>query len=200
MKRTMLWVLFLMFAVASVGFADDYDLAHKRLGELQTLTEAASGDLVPVYDTSARVVKTMDAGALKTAGDLTFQSTLLAMGRANAASTAASSSTNLAPSSLPYVVFRKYIGGSGGLDASPGTTLPDGTTGQVLVLIAQEVDAGGSWLVTPATSLTISSLTFDAQGETTTLLYVDDTIGWIVLANYGTTIAITKQTGIPAKP
>jgi len=143
----------------------------------------------------------MDASNPAVAGDVTFRTSLLAAGRVNAASTVASSSTQLAPSSLPYVVLRKYAGGNNSLDETDGgTRLQNGTSGQVLVLILQEVDTDGSWIVTPETSLTISSLTFDAQGETTTLLYVDDTIGWIYIANYGTTISLKKQSGIPPRP
>lgn len=186
----------LMFS-APFALASDNDLAYKGITELSSISNTASGDKIVVYDSSTDEVKAMDATAPVVSGDVTFRTSLIAAGRVNAASTAASSSTSLAPSTLPYVVLRKYIGGANSLDSDPGTTLPNGTPGQVLVLIAQEVSTGGSWKVTPTTAVSISYLTFDAQGETTTLLYVDDTIGWIVLGNYGTTITLKKQTGIP---
>lgn len=189
----------LLFWTAS-AFGSGNELAYKRVSELETITQAESGDFIPVYDASTDTVKKMDATNPSGTGDVTFRTSLIAAGRVNAASTVASSSTSLAPSSLPYVVLRKYIGDGGGLDETDGgTRLGNGIPGQVLVLIAQEVGSG-SWIVTPTTSLTISTLTFDAQGETTTLLYVDDTIGWIYIANYGTTIAIKKQSGIPIRP
>jgi len=191
----------LAFAFAAGAFASDNDLAYLGFGELESMTVTASGDKVPVYDSSTDDVKAMDANNPAIAGDQTFRTSLLAMGRVNAASSAASSSTNLAPSTLPYVVLRKYIGGNSGLDETDGgTRLPNGIPGQVLVLIAMDVDTNGSWIVTPVTSLTVTTLTFDAAGETTTLLYVDDTIGWTIIANLGTTVVFERQTGIPSKP
>jgi len=201
MKKLLSLFLVLAFVMAPVAFASDNDLAYLGFNELDSITTAETGDKTPVYDSSTDTVKAMDASNPAVAGDVTFRTSLLAAGRVNAASTVASSSTQLAPSSLPYVVLRKYAGGNNSLDETDGgTRLQNGTSGQVLVLILQEVDTDGSWIVTPETSLTISSLTFDAQGETTTLLYVDDTIGWIYIANYGTTISLKKQSGIPPRP
>ena len=186
---TLVLVLCTVLSLSAIVHADDYDFAYKRLGELETLTEAASGDLTLVYDTSTAKGKTMDAANPVVSGDVTFQSNLLAAGRKNGASTVSSSSTNLAPSTLPYTIVRKCIGGAGGLDASDGgTRLQNGTSGQMLVLVAITREGTGSWIVTPATSLTFKTLTFDAVGETTTLLYVDDTVGWIVFATSGTTV------------
>lgn len=194
-------ILVLAIWCCSFAFASGNDLAYKNITELETMTQSESGDYVPVYDASTDSVKKMDANNPSGTGDVTFRTSLIAAGRINAASTMASSSTNVAPSNLPYMIIRKYIGGGGGLDLTDGgTRLPDGISGQILVLIAQEVGTGGSWIVTPYTSLTISSLTFDAQGETTTLMYVDDTIGWVYIANYGTTISLKKQSGIPQRP
>jgi len=200
MRKFLSVLLVLVFAFSMSVHADDMDLAYKGLNELETFTgAAAAGDLDVVYDVSANQVKTVSAATgLTKSGDVTFQTTLLAVGRVNAASTAASSSTALSPSSLPYSILRKYIGGANSLDLTDGgTRLANGTQGQILILIAQEVATGGSWIVTPVTSLTITTLTFDAVAETTTLLYVDDTIGWVVMASSGTTIVNARQAGIP---
>lgn len=182
----------MVFAVALLlaapSFASDNDLAYKGFNELETITESASGDLTAVYDASTDTVKKMDAANPGVAGDLTFQSDLLAIGRVGAASSVSSSSTALAPSSLPYTIILKSVGGASSLDASPGTTLQDGTPGQVLVLFIKNLMTGGTWLVTPTTSVYITSISFDTAGDAVTLLYVNDTIGWIILDNTGATI------------
>lgn len=120
--------------------------------------------------------------------DVTFRTSLIAAGRVNGASTVASSSTNLLPANLPYVLLRKFVSGGGGLDTTPGTTLQNGTIGQVLVLQIAGLMAGGTWVLTPTTKTGFTSITFDTKGDTVTLLYVDNTIGWIVVANGGAVI------------
>lgn len=201
-KRKLLSLVLVFAFIATTAFASGNDLAYKKITELETATTVASGDYTVVYDASTDTVKKVDANSpAAISGDVTFQTSLIAAGRVNAASSAASSSTNLAPTSLPYVVFRKYIGGDSGLDETDGgTRLPDGTSGQVIVFIAADVMTNGSWIVTPVTSATISTITFDAVGETATLLYVDDTIGWIVIANEAATVVVKRQTGIPSLP
>ena len=191
MRKGFLAILFaFVLAISSAAFASDNDLAYKGFNELSSITTSESGDLVAVYDSSTDTVKKQDASNPTVAGDVTFRENLLATGRKGGASTVSSSSTALAPSTLPYTVVRKCIGGSGGLDETDGgTRLQNGTPGQMIVLIAITVEGSGTWIVTPDTSLTFTTLTFDAAGETTTLLYVNDTVGWVVFANYGTTVA-----------
>jgi len=187
----------ILLAVAFLGMcsfanADERDLTYKGITELETFSGAtASGDLEIVYDASDGNVKTISAvtGATRS-GDITFQTNLLATGRVNTASTVASSSTDLAPSSLPYVVLLKSVSGAGGLDTTPGTTLQNGTSGQVLVLVIKSLMTSGTWIVTPTTCTGFTSLTFDTKGDLVSLLYVDDTIGWIVTGNSGATITM----------
>ena len=192
MNKTLIWVMLFAFVAvfATQGFADSRDLTYKSIEELSDVlikNTAPEDDEVLVYDDSTENVKKMTLGSL--------------LSNRTGASSMASSSTVMAPSDLPYTILRKYIGGNSGLDETgDGTNLPDGKAGQVIVLLAMEVDTNGSWVVTPDTSVAIDYLTFDAQGETTTLLFVDSTTGWVVVGNYGTTVTINKQTGIPSRP
>lgn len=94
--------------------------------------------------------------------------------------TLASSSTIITGTNVPYALIIKHIGGAGADNTGVGTELADGTEGAVLTIVAASIASGSSWKVTPATSTAWDSLTFDAAGERVTLLYVDDTIGWIV--------------------
>lgn len=138
------------------------------------------------------------SGDLKTATDVKFRTSLLANGRVGASTQVASSSTNLAPANLPYCILLKNIGaGSGGADAiSQGTELPNGTKGQMLDIIISSCGNNGAasqWLLTPKTATGWSRLTFNAKGQTAMLLYVDDTIGWII-ESVGTTAASASPT------
>jgi len=192
MKKFLTLIVLLAFAFCSMlAHADDRDLTHKRIGELETYSGAtASGDLTIVYDASDGNVKTIDARTGPTqSGDVTFQSTLLAAGRKNGVSTLSSSSTQLLPSTLPYVIMVKNIGGTGADDTDGGTRLQNGTPGQVLVLFVEGVEHSGTWIVTPATSYQFITLTFNAALDSATLLYVNDTIGWIILDAVSVTVA-----------
>jgi len=65
-------------------------------------------------------------------------------------------------------------------------TLANGIPGQTLT-IHLDVDGGGTGTLTPATSSNWSTIAFADAGDQATLLYVDDTIGWIILSVFGLT-------------
>jgi hypothetical protein len=71
-------------------------------------------------------------------------------------------------------------------DSSAGAvttfTLPDGEEGQVLVL--QPIDTNDI-TITPTSSTGWATCVLTALGDVVTLLYVDDTIGWIVIGTAG---------------
>lgn len=121
-------------------------------------------------------------GGLTATGDLTFQSSLLAVGRIGASSTFASSSTSLVPANLPYSIVFKYVSGANGLDGSPGTTLQDGSfPGQILVLQVVGLMTGGTWKVTPVHPCGYTNITFTAKGQMATLVW-DSVLGWVVVS------------------
>ena len=172
----------LLFA-ASLAFASSNDLAYKGITELDTITDTASGDYIPVYDASADSVKKMDATSPVVSGDVTFQSTLAAIGKEGGASTVSSSSTAVDPTSQAYTVVRKCVGSNGGLDElGVGTLLPDGVPGKIIHLVLIALDTDGSWVVTPVTSTVITTITLDAVNESVTLLYLSDAVGWIPIS------------------
>lgn len=173
-------LLFSSSAYASVGSQEDgnAESIDTDLNWSTNLDHSASGS-----------VGTVSVSASPTfTGDVTFRSTLIANGRVNGVSSFASSTTAILPSSLPFTIIRKYVSGASGLDVTPGSTLTNGTPGQVLVLQVVGLMAGGSWTVTPVTATGFTSLTLDTRGDSMTLLYLNDTLGWIVTANGGGTI------------
>ena len=72
------------------------------------------------------------------------------------------------------------------VDSSAGAvttfTLPDGEEGQALVL--QPIDTNDI-TITPTTSTGWATCVLTALGDSVSLLYVDDTVGWIVLGTAG---------------
>jgi len=136
------------------------------------------------------------AGDITAGDDLIFQTSLYAVGRKGGASTASSSSTGIAPSTIPYSILYKRVGGVGGLDMTGyGTVLPNGSEGQVLTLHVIGIqDTGNSeWRITPATSTALDRITLDAVGDYVTLMYVDATAGWHHVANFGAEIDYDAQ-------
>ena len=66
-------------------------------------------------------------------------------------------------------------------------TLADGTTSGQIKIINMIVD-GGDGTLTPTTFANGSTITFNDANDTVALLYAN-TIGWVVIANSGATVA-----------
>lgn len=66
-------------------------------------------------------------------------------------------------------------------------SLPDGNPGMILTVMAA-TDYGGSWMLMGSTKTGWAGLLFDDIYDSATLLYVDDSIGWVVIASNGLTI------------
>jgi hypothetical protein len=129
-------------------------------------------------------------------GNLTFQSTLLTTGRTGGASTAPSSTCDLGTGSLAYTILYKCVGGITGVDATPAVQLKNGKPGQILTLYVYSVVTNGLWNVGVVTSLSWSNLQFNAVGDQATLLYLDDTTGWIILSTTSVTVTPKVQGGL----
>jgi len=67
-------------------------------------------------------------------------------------------------------------------------TLADGTTSGQIKIITMVVDGGGTATVTPTTFASGTTLAFDAVADTATLVW-NSSIGWILSADRGVTIA-----------
>lgn len=78
-----------------------------------------------------------------------------------------------------------FISKTTGADAE-ALTLANGLPGQSIT-INLVVDGGGTGTLTPATSTFWSTIAFADAGDQAVLLYVDDTIGWIIISVFGLT-------------
>ena len=99
------------------------------------------------------------------------------------------SSTTSAADSLAIPVTHRYVAKTTGADAE-ALTLANGTAGQKIT-ITLVTDGGGTGTLTPATSTQIASVALADAGDTVTLEYVDDTVGWILIGCYGLTLQPT---------
>ena len=66
-------------------------------------------------------------------------------------------------------------------------TLADGTTSGQIKIVNMIVD-GGDGTLTPATFANGTTITFDAVGESATLVW-NSTVGWVATSTVGATIA-----------
>lgn len=81
--------------------------------------------------------------------------------------------------STSYSLVKKAIAGIAGFDTG---TLGNGRSGQILTILITEVPSGYSWTLTPSRKTGFTALVFEAVGDQVTLLYVDDTVGWILIS------------------
>ena len=191
MKKWISILVAFVFAVSAAvpAFASPRDLTYKSIEELETMTETAPNDKLLVYQDLTNSVKRLPADSPTFAGDVTFRSTLMSIGREGGASTVSSSSTAIDPVSQAYTVVRKCIGGNNCLEEiGVGTILPDGVSGKVVVLVLIALDTNGSWTVTPKTSKIFTNVSLDAVGEMITLLWLNDTVGWVPMSVEGATV------------
>lgn len=85
--------------------------------------------------------------------------------------------------SLAIPVTHAYVAKTTGADAE-ALTLANGKPSQIL-LIDLTTDGGGDGTLTPATATGWATIVFADAGDRATLLYVDDSIGWVILGLSG---------------
>lgn len=84
---------------------------------------------------------------------------------------------------LVIPVTHGYVNKTTGGDAE-ALTLADGKANQLL-FIKLYLDGGGDGTLTPATSTGWATIVFADAGDRATLMYVNDTIGWIIVGLSG---------------
>ncbi len=93
------------------------------------------------------------------------------------------SSVAVAAAILAIPVTAAYVGKATGAVAE-ALTLENGTQGQVIT-ISLEVDGGADGTLTPATSSGFATIVFADVGDTASLQYVDDSVGWVITGTAG---------------
>jgi hypothetical protein len=92
-------------------------------------------------------------------------------------------STTSAADSLAIPITHGLVIKTTGADAE-ALTLADGEPGQLLT-ITLGTDGNGDGTLTPATSLHFGTIVFADAGDSATLLYVNDTVGWVIVGASG---------------
>lgn len=157
---------------------DDWQIQHDGATNNLTLSNDTSGSQV------AKLTLTT-AGAGTLTGGLTINTTattqgIIACGYVNNGYSAMQSGdTVIKPS---YAIIGKNLGGKIGEVG----TLANGTAGQTITIYASALTGSGTFVITPTTKKGFATITLDAAGEYATLVYVDGTVGWILLGTTGT--------------
>lgn len=64
-------------------------------------------------------------------------------------------------------------------------TLPNGIPNQIVTFSITTVTGGGSWTLSPTTATGWTGLVFNTSGQVATLLYVNSSVGWIIVSADG---------------
>lgn len=136
------------------------------------------GDQAPMID---GVAVTASAADLNTVADVATE--ISAVVAADALLGAILGATTSAADSLAIPVTHRYVAKTTGGDAE-ALTLADGVAGQIITIMLA-VDGGGTGTLTPATASGFTTIAFADAGDTATLAYVDDTVGWVILGTAG---------------
>lgn len=92
-------------------------------------------------------------------------------------------STTVAADVLAIPVTHAIVQKTTGADAE-ALTLANGKQGQILTIVLV-TDGGGAGTLTPTTKTGFATIVFADAGDRAVLLYVNDTIGWIILGLSG---------------
>ncbi|HOD79961.1 MAG: hypothetical protein BWX88_02687 [Planctomycetes bacterium ADurb.Bin126] len=95
--------------------------------------------------------------------------------------------TTVAADVLAIPVTHSYVAKTTGADGE-ALTLANGLPGQLLT-IALVTDGGGDGTLTPTTKSGFATIVFADAGDNVTLLYVDDTVGWVIVGAAGVAAA-----------
>lgn len=120
--------------------------------------------------------------------NLYFYSTIIASGHKAGITTNVSTESTLTSAALSYGIINLQVG------STKTIGLDDGVPGQMITIICSVRDGANAVISKTAFPVTTHStnwntLTFDTQGDSITLLFMDSTVGWVVVGNNGVVIA-----------
>lgn len=133
------------------------------------------------FSTATDLKFTTPGTAITTDGS-TVSFNLLLAGVEDDISTSINSSTNNITDVGYAIIFKDIPSGN------TAGSMVNGIPGQTIT-IQITADAGGTWSLAPLTRTGYAHLDFNDVGDLATLLYVNDTIGWIVISVNSVTIS-----------
>ena len=193
MKKLVLVVLALMFCV-SVAYADQQYASNGTNVGIATKTNVVGATVTRSGQTATITVsgngQALTPATVAATSGITFQSTVQASGQnTGVTNTISPISPNITSAMLAYGLVK--LNGSSAASAHIG--LANGVPGQMVtiqcgVYQGQTIVIGTTYGI-GVTCSGFSTITFTAALQSVTLLWLDNTSGWIVVGNAGTTIA-----------
>jgi hypothetical protein len=118
----------------------------------------------------------------------TFATNITATGHKAGVTTNVSTESTLTSAALAYGVISLQVG------TAKTIGLDDGVAGQMITIICSVRDGANAVISKTAFPVTTHSfgwatITFDTQGDYITLLWLDNTTGWVVVQNEGCTVS-----------
>ena len=126
-------------------------------------------------------------GSITATGSMKFKSNFFASGHDDGATNMASGASHISSAWLAFGMIIKDE-----IDAPSDQTrsIANGTVGQ-MVTIQLTTKTNSNWIIGadgPIVTTGWTTITFDTSGDSITLLWLDDTRGWIIIGNNGCTI------------
>jgi len=118
-------------------------------------------------------------GNITISGNMTFQTNLLVTGVSNGGATDVETGTTILPAS--YILARVFV-------TTRNLTVSDGKAGQLITLVGATDSDTGTLTILADTKTGWSSIAVDAVNDLVTLLYIDDTYGWVVAGTNSVTV------------
>lgn len=172
LSKRFLAVLLVALFVSASAFAS---VGVKRNG----VKTGAAADINLIYPTGTAY--TYDGGTVSIP---TVSDTMFVTGTGNGGATSMASNETAVP--VSYAFVRKAIANDSAFDAG---TLANGEPGQILSIYITSLSGGSrTYTVTPTTKTGFTSIAFNAVADQATLLYVDDTSGWVIIGQNSLTI------------
>ena len=136
-----------------------------------------------IYIDGVAYIDDLSAEDAVLSGNLQFQTSIYASGHNSGVTTLGTTVTPLTSANIAFALIRRSYGTPGAQE------LPDGVTGKVIIL---ELLADPAWILNGGTTTKTGweTITFDTAYDKITLLWADDTYGWIIVNNDG--CAITR--------
>ncbi len=146
----------------------------------------STGRAVTISSASANQVRVCGAAYTASSAPNTAIRVLVTAGYVNAVPTFSQGSSTKTAGAGAVPVTNAVCNAAIGSAGAEAWTLANGTPGQVLQVTVKTVGSGTA-VITPATKTGFSTITLANVGDKTTLMYVDDTIGWILVGLHGVT-------------
>ncbi len=151
------------------------------------------GDQVPGADSTYDIGESGNEVANLYVDNVRILTTVFATGYEAGASTMASEASNLTSAALTFGIFTKTD-----LDSTSDyyTYLADGVPKQTVTITLLAKTGSGNWVITDDYDASVTTtktnwddITFNSALDSVTLLFLDNTVGWVIVANDGCTIS-----------